>query len=44
MRNVEYFPIIAKESTEESDIKTGFLEPQGDVWGFSVLNPVSCGH
>lgn len=31
MRNVEYFPITAKGSTEESDIKTGFLEQQGDV-------------
>lgn len=31
MRNVEYFPIIAKGSTEESDVKTGFPAQQGDV-------------
>jgi len=31
MRNVENFPIIAKGSTEEGDIKSGFPEQQGDV-------------
>lgn len=44
MRNVEYFPIIAKGNSEESGIKNGILQQQKNVWGVCIFNLLSCDH
>lgn len=44
MRNLEYFPIIAKGNSKESDIKNDFSQQLKNVWGVCVLHLVSCDH